>query len=367
MKNMSLRVRITLAVGVIVTLACAALTLHSIHSAKSYYLPYLEDTTPEGKLPPPGSYEVDRVEDTAELTEGFSQEGLLVMGLTIFASLAFTWWTTGLLLRPLERLAGAMKIVDQKNLSEPLPVPKGASEVRQLTEAFNGMLNRLDHSFRVQKRFAADAAHELKTPLAVMKTSLQVLQMEEEPDAEEYREFVADTEESLERLIRTVESLLALAADEGPRKRERVDLKVLAKEAAEGLKSRAREQSVAISVRGGGAEALGDPTLFYRAIYNVAENAVKYNRENGTADICVEREGEWAVVTVSDTGMGVSRENLNSVFDPFFREDPSRSQEIEGSGLGLAIVKQIMTQYGGCVQIESTPGAGTAVTLKFPQ
>lgn len=366
MKRWSLRIQITVAVGLIVTLACVALTLHSIYSANSVYGSYLTDAAPEHF----SSYEEnlahmvepDRV---AALNLGFSIQGLCVMAMTIVAALAFTWWSTGRLLRPLEKFTESMKTIDEGHLSQPLPDSGGTAEVRQLAESFHAMLQRLDESFQVQRRFAADAAHELKTPLAAMKTSLQVLQMDEAPSTEEYQEFTQDMEGSLERLIRTVESLLALADAPKQQQNEHVALRALAGEVVKGLTAKAQAYSVSLSVSGEEISVPGCVTLFYRALYNVVDNAIKYNRPGGLVKVILNQEPQCASILISDTGIGIPVEHLDAIFDPFYRVDPSRSQQIEGSGLGLAIVRQIMQRYGGSVTAQSTPGTGTSVVLRF--
>ena len=228
------------------------------------------------------------------------------------------------------------------------------------------MLDRLNQSFQMQRRFAADAAHELKTPLAAMKTTLQVLQMEEAPSKEEYQEFVQDTQESLERLICTVENLLALASREARNDDEPVSLKSLTLNVARGLEPKAAVQHITVSVEGEEVVAKGSPALFYRAIYNVIENAIKYNHPGGQVQARVMKSNNGqAAITVTDTGIGIPQESMESIFEPFYRADPSRSQKIEGSGLGLSIVRQIMEQYGGSVTVEDSNETGSTIVLRF--
>ena len=371
MRRKSLRIQITAAVGIIVTLACLALTANSIYSANNYYAGYLEDqSSSEAMVPPPGTYEEDFPERdgqiVADITRSFSVQGVAAMALAILACVLFAWWACGRLLRPLEELTGRIHAVDQEKLNQPLPIPGGTAEVRLLAESFNGMLDRLNQSFQMQRRFAADAAHELKTPLAAMKTTLQVLQMEEAPSKEEYQEFVQDTQESLERLICTVENLLALASREARNDDEPVSLKSLTLNVARGLEPKAAVQHITVSVEGEEAVAKGSPALFYRAIYNVIENAIKYNHPGGQVQARVMKSNNGqAAITVTDTGIGIPQESMESIFEPFYRADPSRSQKIEGSGLGLSIVRQIMEQYGGSVTVEDSNETGSTIVLRF--
>ena len=373
MKRKSLRIQITAAVGIIVALACLIVTVNSIYSANSHYVSFFQEQvfSDDGTEPPPGTYQVDKPGENEQvvedITRSFSVQGVGVMVLTILAAIFFTWWACGRLLGPLEELSGKIRTVDQGKLNQPLSVSEGTAEVRMLAESFNGMLERLNRSFQMQRHFAADAAHELKTPLAAMKTSLQVLQMDGVASVEEYQEFVQDTEDSLERLIRTVENLLALSASESGQEREPVPLMEITGNAAKSLYTKAQAHGVSVSVEGEDLTVLGSPHLFYRAVYNVLDNAIKYNRPGGEVLAkVVRKDAGRAAVEISDTGIGIPPESLGSVFEPFYRADPSRSQKIEGSGLGLSIVRQIMEQYGGSVFVESSAETGSTVTLTFP-
>ena len=388
MKKWSLRIQITLAVGLIVTAACFVLTVNSIYSANQHYMEYLALNDAFGppdslagtdaaagheKVPDSAdsSYDSASIEaDSVTVTDimrSFSTQGLEVMALTAAVSLLFTWWATGRLVKPLERLTEQLRTIDEKKLDQPVEVKKGTKEIFQLSESFNDLLARLDASFQVQKRFAADAAHELKTPIAGMKTSLQVLQMDEEPQIKDYQEFVQDADDCLGRLSQTVDSLLAMAGGSKILEHKPVPLKSTLKKVLSDLKEKAAGQDVSLSLEA--PEELtvpGSPVLFQRVLFNVAENAVKYNHRGGSVCIALHRAGNMAAVEVADSGMGISKEHLSEVFQPFYRVDPSRSQDIEGSGLGLAIAASVMERYQGKIRVDSIPGKGTTVLLQFP-
>lgn len=370
MKHGSLRVQITLAVGMIVTLACLILTVNSIYSANSYYVPYLADEAiPDSTVSNQTEHfdENTMKPDTPEdLSRGFLVRGLGVMAGAIIGSILFTWWVTGLLLRPLENLTESIKSIDHGKLNQPLPEPEGAAEVRQLTKSFNGMLGRLNNAFQIQKRFAADAAHELKTPLTVIKTSFQVLQMDDHPSIEEYEEFVKDTGESVELLIETVEGLLALAGGPTRKTQEAVALKELCENVIKELNAKAQERGVFPRINGEELSVTGNRTLFYRAIYNVVDNAIKYNHRGGYVEITLKPKEGQAVVEIADNGIGIPADSMADIFQPFYRADPSRSKAIEGSGLGLAVTQKIMDEYHGKIFVKSNPDEGTTVTLCFP-
>lgn len=380
MKKWSLRIQITLAVGLIVTVACFALTIYSIHSANQHYMEYFAAenefdsaaaNAEEIKKDAVADESLENAKpDTVTITDimrSFSTQGLEVMALTVAVSLLFTWWITGRLVRPLEELTEQIQTIDDGKLDQPVEIKKGTKEIFQLSENFNDMLSRLDTSFQVQKRFAADAAHELKTPIAGMKASLQVLQMDEEPIIEDYKEFVQDADDCLGRLSQTVDSLLNMAGGSQIRERTPVELKSTIQNVLSDLKEKADQKNVTLSLDAPEEITVpGSPVLFQRVIFNVAENAVKYNQKGGSVHIALSRNGTMASIEISDSGRGISKEHLDEIFHPFYRVDPSRSQEIEGSGLGLAIVSSVMERYQGKVKVESAPGKGTTIRLEFP-
>lgn len=367
MKKWSLRVQITAAVGMIMVIACVVLTVNSIYSASNHYLEYIRA---EGLIESeqPQTYDEAYVEaDKVELSDvihNFSVQGLAVMLITVAASLVFTWWAAGRLVRPLERLTEMIRTIHDGNLGQAADIPNGTREVYQLSESFNALLERLDRSFQIQKNFAANAAHELKTPITGMTASLQVLKMDEKPEAEDYEEFVQDIDNCLGRLGQTVDSLLAMTG-KSVREARPVALKAAAEKAVSDLLQKALQHHISFTIEGEEIAVSGSPVLFQRAIFNIIDNAVKYNKEDGKVCVRIYRAEKSACVEVRDTGCGIPKEKLDEIFEPFYRGDVSRSQEIEGSGLGLAIVKAVMEQYDGAIKTKSMPGKGTVITLEF--
>lgn len=244
-----------------------------------------------------------------------------------------------------------------------LNLPKVDAEVIQLTNSFNGMLDRLENSFTIQKNFAANAAHELKTPLAAMKTSLQVLQMEDPPKLEDYEIFVRRAEKSLNRLIPTVEELTALTNEFARHDETNVSIKDILEQAIQELSPLAENRQIEITIGGKTGSINGNWDLLYRAFYNLMENAVKYNRPGGIVTIILDSENGRNTIEISDTGQGISAEGLSHIFEPFYREDRSRSQKIPGSGLGMALVKLIIERHHGTICVESEKERGTKVIV----
>ncbi|MFS0783452.1 ATP-binding protein [Bacillus sp. 1P06AnD] len=296
-------------------------------------------------------------------TKEFSAQGIIVMFLTIGISLLFTYWVTGRMLRPLTNLTNSIREIDENSLNQRAQVPKSEDEVFLLTKSFNGMMDRLEESFVIQKNFASNAAHELKTPLSVIYTALQVMEMDEETSIEEYQEFTQDTKVCIERLRKTVDSLLALANEPVESANDIVEVKSLLKQVIKELSPKAEEKKVIVSLTGKENQLICNKTLLYRALYNLIENAIKYNREGGKVEIRLFIEDDKSRIEIIDTGIGMSEEDMHHIFEPFYRADRSRSQKVPGSGLGMAIVKLIIERYHGQILVKSKIGQGTSVTI----
>lgn len=373
MKKWTLQARLTAIVGMILLAACLLLTTNSLFAANTYYGDYalliesgLAEIDPalenfaglDTTLTDPGAF-------YQEASQKFSTQSLLVTALIVALALVCTYWATGKMLRPLKHLTKSVQCVDDQHLDRRVATQGAEGEVLALTESFNGMLDRLEESFLIQKSFAANAAHELKTPLAVIKSSLQVLEMSPQPTEADYREFMTDTGESLERIIKTVDGLLSLANLETVPKDETVELRPLLDQAVRELSGEAEVNRVALSVSGEAAAVQGNAGLLYRAFYNLIENAFKYNRPGGTVTVGLEQEGHSIRIRVADTGIGIAEDALPHIFESFYRADPSRSQQIPGSGLGLAVVRLIVEQHGGTIKVTSAVGDGSVFSVQL--
>lgn len=362
MKRWPLRIQFTLLVGLVLVLSCIVLTANSIYSAQNYY--GILDTETSIEMIPEGEMAVPGQDSTyAIATHQFSVQSIVVMLAMVLASVILTYFLTRRLLRPLTSLTDSIQHIDQGKLHERVELPQAAGEVQELTESFNSMLNRLENSFEIQKNFAANAAHELKTPIALLKTSLQVLEMDEEPAREDYQDFTTSAKAGIERLSSTVDALMALAMGDESHNTEDIDLRTLTELIFSELKSRAETGRVTLLLSGDCPPVSADPTLVYRAIFNLIENAVKYTPPHGRVEVSISRQKERVQIRVADTGTGMSEEAAAHAFEPFYRADLSRSQQIPGSGLGLSVVKAIVERLHGTVELDSREGKGTTVTL----
>jgi heavy metal sensor kinase len=272
-------------------------------------------------------------------------------------------------LAPVDRMAAAAGQITAHRLDRRLDVANPDDELGRLAATLNGMIARLERSFDEVRRFTADAAHELRTPLAVMRGVAEYA-LRAPRDPEQHRRAQEDQLEEIDRLTRLVEGLLFLSRSDAGHAASAfrmVRLEAVVREVAEGLQPLAAEKGVTLVVDGLTTPAvLGDEDQLRRLLFNVTDNAIKYTPAGGSVTIRGEsREGEARVV-VADTGVGIPPEHLPRVFDRFYRVDPARGGEAEGTGLGLSISRAIAEGHGGTIDIESTPGRGTRVTLRLP-
>ena len=227
------------------------------------------------------------------------------------------------------------------------------------------MLERLSNTFATQRQFSANAAHELRTPLAVMRTKLEVFEKNNNPSATEYQETVHMIRMQTSRLSHVIDILLEMTDLQSAQKQDRISLADMAEEVICDLTAVADKKEITITQNPGTAEIIGNDTLIYRAIYNLVENAIKYNHTGGNVTVSIKEDGEFATVIVSDNGPGIQQEDWQHIFEPFFRVDKSRSRNMGGAGLGLALVKEIARQHGGDVYVVQSSKNGTEIALKL--
>lgn len=319
---------------------------------------------------PPG--EVIRIsrDITAELTAlrrtawqlAAAGAGVLALGL------AGGWWAAGKSLRPLATMSATAERLSAGNLGERIRVPHSDNELGQLAAALNAMLARLDASFSQQTRFISDAAHELRTPVTVMLTQTQTALRRERP-AEEYRQSLEACQRAAGRMRQLIESLLALArldAGDQPMKRLRFDLARAITDQVELLAPLAAARGITLHSDLASVPMEGDPDYLTLVVANLLTNSIHYNRDGGTVSLSLCQDGKDAVLSVADTGEGMAPETLSRIFDRFYRADQSRSLPAGRTGLGLAITKSIVEAHRGTISVESTPGKGTAFTVRIP-
>jgi heavy metal sensor kinase len=272
-------------------------------------------------------------------------------------------------LEPVVRIAAKAEEITQHNLSERLPVVHSGDELERLSLALNHMISRLEEAIHGSKQFVADASHELRTPLTVMRGELEALAQDGQLGSET-REILGSVLEEVARLAEIVEGLFALSrldAGESPVERVRFDLAELAATTADQMSLLAEDKNVSVVCESASAVTVeGDRARLKQVVVNLLDNAIKYTPRGGRVALRVTREAGYAVLDVSDTGVGIPAEALPHVFKRFFRVDGSRSREQGGAGLGLAIVKSICTAHGAEVEVRSAPGTGSSFRIRQP-
>jgi heavy metal sensor kinase len=272
-------------------------------------------------------------------------------------------------LRPVDEMSSAARRIDAEALARRIAVRGTGDELDRLAGTLNGMLARLENTFTEMRRFSADAAHELRSPLTALKGTLEVT-LRADRSGDEYRTALVSALEEVERLIRLAEDLLLLsrstAGPESPR--ARVELEPLVLEVADIGARLAKDRSVVVRVGPVAPLAvLGDVGALRRAVLNLVENGVKYTPPGGRVELSVVAEGAEAVLAVEDTGPGIDAADATRVFEAFVRLDAARARETGGSGLGLAIARSIVVAHRGTITVERALGGGARLTIRLPR
>jgi heavy metal sensor kinase len=297
-------------------------------------------------------------------------QSISLIGLALVAVLGGlgAYWLAGTALRPLRRVSSAARRISVDTLDTRLALTGPHDEIKELADAFDAMLARLEETFAQQGRFVASVAHELRTPLAAMRSSLEVVTTDPSASLADYQEMASAQERALTRLESLVSNMLILARSEQPLQvHNEVSLGPLLEEVLHELQMAAQEHQVTL-ILGNTPDLVvqGDELLLARVFSNLVENGIRYNRLGGEVRVDIERDGDQARITVADTGIGIPPEEQERVFDRFYRVDCSRSRHSGGAGLGLSIVAAIVQQHHGRVSLWSEPGVGSIFTVRLP-
>ena len=292
-----------------------------------------------------------------------------LIGVGAFAVLGAlgAYWMAKQALRPVQHLSRLVRGIRAEALDQRLALDGPPDEVQELADAFDQMLERLERSFKQQSRFVADAAHELRTPLASLRTNLEVVLSDPHATLVDYRETTSALEQALERLETLVEDLLLLARGERDIRVEPVYLEVLISDVIQELRTLAQSHQVSLRYNIIDEVMLqADAPLLARAVSNLIENGIRYNHPGGSVTVTVHREANDVAVSVEDTGVGIPPEEKSHIFERFYRVDRSRARNQGGAGLGLSITAHIAQLHGGHIEVESTPGIGSTFTIWLP-
>ncbi len=281
-------------------------------------------------------------------------------------SAAIAYFVSGRALKPLKQFSQQTEKINQDNLTSTRLNENTAAEFQQLSCSVNHMLDRLALSFDLQRQFAGNAAHELRTPLAVMQTKLELFAEEHSDIQAETAELVQFQIDQVDRLTALVRTLLEMSNLQSVSRSDEIALAPLVDEILTDLATLAEQKNIRLHQKCEDVCMIGSDTLIYRLLFNLIENAIKYNHAGGSVAVSVQQKNGQALLLVTDTGSGIPEECRESIFQPFFRVDKSRSRQMGGVGLGLALVREIAVLHGGNVCVESSSENGTTFAVKLP-
>lgn len=380
MKRLSLQWRITLLTALLIAGTCICLNLLLYHSGAvsiDSLNGFVFEYTPESSEDPDGlaieisdsqmSEFISRFSDEAyDVKTDFGRKGWLITIAVTIVSAAIAYFVSGQALKPLRKLSQQAEKIDQDSISDIRLNEDTVKEFRQLSVSVNLMLDRLSESFATQRQFSGNAAHELRTPLAIMQTKQELFAAEHKNLEGDTAELVRSQAEQLDRLSRLVHTLLEMSNLSSAPRSDRIELAPLVEEIITDLTPLASQNDITMEQDCDNVVITGSDALIYRLVFNLIENAVKYNRLGGSVSVSVHKENSDVVVRVSDTGCGIPEEYRESIFQPFFRVDKSRSRQMGGVGLGLALVHEIAVLHGGSVRAEPGNKVGTVFIVTLP-
>jgi signal transduction histidine kinase len=384
---LTLRRRLTLWVGGLLLVLGLALTLF-INVLTATRLPQavsvvVMESTPVSSSPatgsPPSSDQTSPPSPSEDIPETTIEQvqriaihevrTISLIGTAIFALLgaAGAYWIARESLRPVQRLSQLAQQVQAQSLDRRLALQGPADEVKALADAFDKMLARLERAFEQQGRFVADAAHELRTPLATLRTNLEVVRQDPNATLSDYQEMGQVLDRALGRMEHLVEDLLLLAQGEREIQREPISLGVLLTETLDEMRPLAQSDQVTLNLdMTSELDVVGDMPLLVQAFGNLIENGIRYNRPGGSVTVRARREKNGVAVQIEDTGMGIPSDELAHIFERFYRVERSRDRYRGGAGLGLSITAHIIQLHEGHIRVESTPGVGSTFAVWLP-
>lgn len=387
MNKVSLRWRITILMGTLVLLASILLTALSIHNAANNFVIPLTHTPVEinekdgedrkqsidldsvqsrnSKLPEDVFYASEINMNVESAQQAFSLSSCLYMALVTAGSMAAAYFLAGRAMRPISKLNHEMELMDGTTLSKRVSIPQTKDEIENLSQSFNKLLERLEQDFEREKQFSANAAHELKTPLATMIASAQVLKLDNQTTLEEYRENLDITLQSARRLSNAVEGLLMLCRTDLEISFDTVNIAQMFHEIQQEIEPVYSKKQITVTYALKADTLAANQLLIYRAFFNLMDNAYKYTEQNGSITISSNSEEREVVICVSDTGIGIPKDDMGHIFEPFYRADKSRSRKIAGAGLGLAITKEIFDLHKAHIAVSSKKNNGTMIEVRF--
>ena len=372
MRRLSLQWRITLMTTLLIGITCVSMKLLVCFSGV-HYMDSIGETLQSVSLDvEPDFFDPETAEPDSNLTivihgvqEEFCMTNWYIAAAVTALGGILAYFVSGRTLKPLHSFTAQVEKVQLNNLADMKIHEDVLPEFRQLRSSFNQMLERLNSAFAAQRQFTGNAAHELRTPLALMQAQLELFSAEHPDVLPETAEFLRLLQEQTERLTQMTKTLLEMSNLQQVARNEQIQLAPMIEEIFTDLAPLAEKTNISLEREGDGSMT-GSDALIYRLLFNVTENAIKYNRPGGSVQVSVIQEAEALLIRVSDTGRGIPEEYQRSIFHPFFRVDKSRSREYGGVGLGLSLVWEIADLHNGAVWVEESSDKGTVIAVKLP-
>jgi len=381
MKRISLQWRLTCIITVYIAVICGCLTMF-VYKNGVYYIDSLQETVDaQGEDNGENTDEIyisipdDKWDEFANdfsiqaynNKEDYKKNSLLISAILAFIGGVVTYFISGHALRPIREFSDKIEEVQAQNLADSRIEENKVKELNQLSVSYNKMLERLSDAFEIQRQFTANAAHELRTPLSLMQVQLDLYNSTRHPDND------ADTLQTIKmvteqngRLSKMVKTLLDMSELQTVGRDDEIMVDALVDEVLADLDPLAQEKNIKLTGKCKNITMVGSDILIYRLVYNLVENAIKYNHSGGQVTVTAYRKEKHVYLSVEDTGNGIPEELRERVFEPFFRVDKSRSRELGGVGLGLALVREIVRVHDGSIAVRSNPSGGTVFDVILP-
>ena len=374
MKKMSLQWRLTCIITLYIAVICGCVTM-LVYKNGVYYMDSLQEAVDtRGDDQPDDAEEIyisipeDKWDEFANdfsvqvynNKADYRKNSLIISAVLALLGGVATYFISGHALRPIRELSDKIEKVQAQNLADSRIEENQVKELNQLSVSYNRMLERLSDAFEIQRQFTANAAHELRTPLALMQVQLDLYHSNSHPDNDaDTVQMIKMVTEQNDRLNKMVKTLLDMSELQTVGRDDEIILDALVDEVLEDLEPLAEGKNIRLIGKCKDITMVGSDILIYRLVYNLVENAIKYNHSGGQVTVTAERKEKHVYLSVEDTGTGIPEEFKERVFEPFFRVDKSRSRELGGVGLGLALVREIVRVHDGSITVKSNPSGGT--------
>ena len=374
-KKLSLQWRITLTTALLVCVTCVLMNCLIGYSGMRYMESIGNGLAAYGDIDKgePGSFGPESVSPDQDLTiivtdaqQSFGATNWLITVAVTLLGGVLAYFVSGRALRPLRDFAVQVEQVQPNNLAEMKISEDVLPEFKQFSASFNDMIDRLEQGFSAQKQFTGNAAHELRTPLALMQMQMELFSLEHPGANPETADFLKLLQEQTERMSQMTKTLLEMSELRSVPCNDRIELAPLVEEVFADLAPLAEQREIALECEGDAA-IVGSDTLMYRLVFNLVENALRYSRPGTAVSVSIDEEANRVLLRVRDRGAGIPVQYRESIFQPFFRVDKSRSREYGGVGLGLSLVWEIAALHGGTVEVEESSNEGTVMLVALPK